>query len=243
MIHLNWSDFKAMIDKTGAQAFQVSYVELSSYYIIWTHFQGMKIIVPHCEKGSPCSAEFEATLKTAANQSEAERVRITTNKLGRRLHDRYITFVTGTTDGSFDNTDWKNRDFGDLVYKLRDAGDAFTLDGDQAVETWLDWEPPFDFEISGGWVCVPDVLPGDENAWEIHVVGVPDIPASYGGEISFICNPRLKWIRGQRLNIDASLNPAEMKYNATLHTNKLRFVIKHPLGAKCEMQLNIKVFK
>ena len=82
-----------------------------------------------------------------------------------------------------------------------------------------------------------------DDAWEIHVIGVPDLPSSVGGSVDFIANPRIKWIRDKHLDIDASLNPAELKYNATYHTNKIRFILKHPVGVQTEFQINLKVFK
>lgn len=244
MYQLNWPEFKAALQSIGTATVQLSHLDLGDSYFIWFDWRHMTVAVPSLPKGTTECADFEALFKPISNVSEAERVRITTNKIGRRLHDRYVNFFTASSPSSMDNTDWKDRSFGDFTYTMRDINGASTTDGALAKETWLDFEPTFDYEVSGGWVCIPDVLPGnDDDKWEIHVVGAPDIPAAMGGEIPFICNPRLKWIRGQRLNIDASLNPAELKYSAVYHTNKIRFVIKHPVGAQCEMQINIKVFK
>lgn len=242
MLYVPWSQIKQANDNNKI-LHKISYLDDGSKYTVWVFFQGLTLICDSLFKGGEEATEFEANYKALANVPEANLVRITTNRTGRRFHDRYITFTTATTGGAFDNTDWKDRDFADLTYIMVDSNGQVTTDGSLAKETWLDWEPPYDYEISGGWVCVPDLLPVDENAWEIHVVAVPDIPQQYGGEIMLIANPRLKWSRDSRLAIDASLNPAEMRYDTTYHTNKLRFVIKHPVGAQCEMQLNIKVFK
>jgi hypothetical protein len=244
MYPLNWEEFKTSLMSIGINAVQLSHLELDVRYIVWFEWRGMRVCVEDLRKGSEECSEFESTFKSMSNTKEAERVRITTNKLGRKLHDRYVNFFTATGPESMDNTDWKDVSFGDFTYIMKDASGNTTTVPSLAKETWLDFEPTYDFEVSGGWVCIPDTLPGnDDDKWEIHVVGAPDIPEGMGGSVKFICNPRLKWIRGQRLNIDASLNPAELTYNAVYHSNKIRFVIKHPVGAQCEMQINIKIFK
>jgi hypothetical protein len=242
MLPVTWEQLKGLND-TNPLVYKLSYIELAEKYIIWMSVHGLRLVCDNLFKDSADALLFEANYKPNANQPEANLVRITTNMIGRRMHARYITFCTANLN-SYDNTDWKNRDFGDLTYSMMDSNGNMTTDNSQAIETWIDWEPVFDFEVSGGWIYIPTDLPGtDLDLWEAHVLGVPDVPAALGGEIPFISNPRLKWIRGQVMQIDASLNPAEMKYHPTLHTNKIRFIIKHPQGVQCEMQLNIKVFK
>jgi hypothetical protein len=164
-------------------------------------------------------------------------------KLGRKLHNRYITFTTSDQD-NYDNTNWKDEDFGDLTYIMKDVnGDTTTVEAD-CKETWLDWEPSFDYEIFGGGIFVPAELDGsNDDAWEVHVVAVPDIPTAYGGSIDFIANPRIKWVKGTWLTVCSANNPAELLYDATYHTNKIRFVVKHPVGAQTEFQLNLGLYK
>ena len=82
----------------------------------------------------------------------------------------------------------------------------------------------------------------DEDIWEVHAVGLPDIPKAYGGEVEFVSNPCLKFRKGKTVNINARLNPKELKYNDPIPgTNKFRFVLKHPAGATSEFQLNFEL--
>jgi hypothetical protein len=82
-----------------------------------------------------------------------------------------------------------------------------------------------------------------DDAWELHTIAAPDIPAAFGGSIIFIANSRVKHVKGQWLDADSALNPAEMIYDANYHTNKLLFVFKHPVGVKSEFQILVKMFK
>jgi len=235
---LTWEQLKTFYD--GANGCQMNYVEFSDYYYIWMSFRDQKMYVPKLLKTD--ASVFEASYKTSCNIPEAPRVRTTTNKLGRRLHARYVTFTTAS-GGAFDNTNYNDDDYGDMIYIMKDINGDTTEVNDDAKETWLDWEPMYDYEISGGSVFIPEILTGDLNFWEIHVVAAPDIPEVMGGTIQLIANPRIRWCRGSTLDIDVATNPAELEYSAVYHTNKIRFIIKHPVGEAVEMQLYLKLFK
>lgn len=238
---LGWPDFKSFIDQLGPDLLHLSHIELPAFYLIWVEFRGLHI---RCEllKEDPDVTTFETSYKSKSNTKEADRVRITTCKLGRRLSDRSITYVTSRT-GSLNNDNWKAVDFGDATYSLHDYDGVTVTDATLARQTWLDFYPTYDFEISGGGINLPSILTGDEDLWEIHVIGAPDIPASYGGSVNFVANNRIKWLKGGQIQIDASLNPAELSGAVSPYARKIRFIILHPLGAQAEFQINIKVFK
>lgn len=162
---------------------------------------------------------------------------------GRHLHSRYVTFQTSDQD-NYDNTDWQENDYGDITYIMKDSNGDTTTTNSECKETWIAFEPTFDYEISGGSIFVPDTLAGgDDNAWEIHVVAIPDLTEEQGGNVHFIANPRIKWVKGDWLTVDSSVNPAELSYDATYHTNKILFVIKHPVAAQTEFQIQLKLYK
>ena len=119
-----------------------------------------------------------------------------------------------------------------------------TTDFTVCKETYIYIEPKFDYELAGGSIYVSNTLDGgNDDAWELHVIGVPDIPAIYGGTIHFIANPRVKWLKGAWLEIVADTNPSELKYSSTYHTNKILFVFKHPIAAKSEFQIALRLFR
>lgn len=257
MIFVTWEELKAQIDTLGIQVTQLSHIDLGNRCIVWIDLRGIRLIVPEMYKTSSDWAEFNAGYESKSNTKEAQRVRITTNKIGSRMHQRFMTFQTSCLGGNIDNTDWRDADYGDAHVIMVDASKQVTTNPALCKETWLDWMPPCTFEIAGGWVYVPKVLldqaggpipfdndtHADLDLWEIHAVGAPDIPAQYGGDVHFIANPRLKWLRGQLMDIDAMLNPAEMPYNGGIGSNKIRFVIKHPVGAQVQLQVKVTIFR
>lgn len=252
---LTWDQIKTFYNSLKNMAF-LNYVEFTDYYYIWLSFRDQKMYIPSLTKNTEECLDFENNYKAISNITEWPRTRNTTCKAGRKMHNRYITFKTSggkfSDNTSWDNTDWQDLDYGDLTYKLFDSSKVLitsskdseeTLDGTLAKETWLEIEPTFDYEIAAGIIYIPESLSDDLDAWEVHVVGIPDVPASLGGSVHLLANPRIKWLLGKSLSIDVHLNPSELKYNSLYHTNKLRIVIKHPVGAVAEFQFGLELFK
>jgi hypothetical protein len=243
---LPYADFKTFFSALGGLP-TLYYITRPSSYLVWMSINNQNVYLDHeIQTGTTECTDFETTLKPKGNIAECYRIRLTTCKIGRALHDRYISFTT-SHQNNYDNTDYKDVDFGDVTYymKRKDAPGVWTTTTDylECDETWIDWEPLYTYEIMGGHLDVPDELIGDPNLWECHIVAVPDVPAAYGGCITLIANPRLKWKRNKTVDVDANLNPKEMRYDATYHTGKIRTIIKHPRSARIEFQLNLKLFK
>lgn len=241
---VTWSQMKSFYDIVSTSC-MINYIDLSSHYYIWLKFQDQKIYVPELVKETEECIQFETSYKSKCNIPEWPRVRTTTCKAGRKMHCRYITFKTacGDPEWQFDNTDYRDIDFNDVTYTMKDASGNTTTDYTICKETWIDFFPTFTYELSGGSLFVDSNLTGDLWMWEAHVVAVPDIPANLGGCITFIANPRVEWIKGSFMEIVADNNPSELKYDATYKTNKIRTIIKHPIGAQANFQLSFRIFK
>jgi hypothetical protein len=237
---LPWLVFKAFVNSSKAQLF---YFEFQEHYQVIAYCGPL---VASCDlykdPTDPTDLnEFIASYLPKCNINEASRTRLTTNKIGRRLHDRYIFFVTSDQD-NFDNTDKNDVDFNDVTYEMYDINKALTTNNALAKETHIIFEPHWNFEIFYGMIKVPESLTGDQNSWEAHAVGAPDIPRSFGGDIDIIANPKLKCSLDKWVG-KSVLNPAEMEYSATLHSNKIKVIVKHPVGEQCEFQINLAMFK
>lgn len=243
---LEWTQFYSLW--LSVKAFAHTYcVDCGDKYFVWLLLNGSEVYCPNIVKNTADCTSFETYMKPSCNPNEALRIRVTTCKLGRAMHQRYIAFTTALP-GSVDNTNYLENDYGDVTYtmKKRTLSNGVytwttTTNSSECNETWVDWEPTFDYEIFKGELDIAKTLVGD--AWECHVIAVPDVPANYGGCIELVSNPRIKWKAGTSIGIDASLNPKEMRYSATLHSNKIRAIIKHPAGANSEFQLCLSVFK
>ena len=239
---ISWSAFCTFC-ATVSNGSKIGFIENESSIVAWINYKGT-VVQSELEKSNTAAlATFNTTMRLFGNVPEADAVRITTCRFGRKLTSRFISFATALPD-SLDNTDENAVDYGDVVYSMRDAANAVTLVPAAAVRTLIDFQPPFDYEISAGTIFLPSALAGaDENLWELHVRAAPDIPAAYGGSIPFVANNRIKWIKGQRLDLDASLNPAEVTGALSPLARKIRFTFLHPAGASSEFQVNMQVFK
>lgn len=239
---LLWPAFKGFCDSIG-DALHIAFTEDDSVIVVWTQYRGVVIESEIAKSSSTYVAEFNTDFRSRGNRSEADRVRITTCRMGRKLSSRYISFTTASP-GSIDNTNAQGVDFGDVTYSMRKADGTVTETIAEAEQTWVDFQPSFNFEIAGGIIFMPLALAGgNDDAWEMHVIGAPDIPANLGGSIPFIANNRIKWIKGSRLDLDANLNPAEVSGDVTALARKMRFVFLHPAGAQSEFQINVRIYK
>jgi len=77
----------------------------------------------------------------------------------------------------------------------------------------------------------------------VAVIGVPDVPAQMGGSKQFVQNINLKLLPITE-GINADGRAAKwLKYDANLHTNKLRFIIYHAAGAQIEIMTMVETYR
>lgn len=237
MRKLNWCSLKNFVLANG---FRIKYAEdCYNYYILDPNLIFECIL--NKEQQTEEVTDFETNFKAGANIAEAPCIRLTTNRYGRRLHDRYVSFKT-CDPTSINNNDYLGNDYGDVAYLMKDVDKIVTENPLLAEETWLIFEPPFDYEIAVGKIKVPSTLPGDEDYWEIHAVAAPDISEQLGGTVHLIANSHIKWDKGSEVGTEV-LSPAPMEYSETYHSNKIVVIVMHPAGATAEFRLNLKMFK
>lgn len=130
-----------------------------------------------------------------------------------------------------------------ISYKIYDANDAEITDAQNegnAVKTVIDFEPPHDYEIIGGYVQQKVTPTTDMRMW---VVAVPDVPEAYGGSKEMVGGVNLKFIDPtDKVNADGRV-AKYMAYNATYHTNKLRLIVKHDAGIQHDLLLILEMFR
>jgi hypothetical protein len=238
--NVTWDELKNFCNITSGA--QVNFLEHGEHYHIWCVYKGCTFSIPHLLKTSTEGIDFETTFKYKCNIPQAIETRLSTCRYGRKLHSRFISFHTATTNG-YNNDNYLDVDHADAVYVMVDASRNVTTDPSLCKETWIDWEPLYSYEVAGGSIYIPTTLPGDQDAWALHVIGAPDYPAAYGGSVEFIANPRLKWRTGGWIEEDESLNPVNVDYVPTYHFTKMRWIIKHPVGAQAEFQIHLRIFR
>lgn len=173
--------------------------------------------------------------------SPLSRVKITTTGWSYQLHG--IEVKTSQLDSIYSkNQDGTN--FGFTTLKCYDSNNnQLTTQEDcdtNCVKTVVDWEPTYDYEIVGGFFKQASIPSSDIRLW---VVGVPDVPAQYGGSKLFTANINLKYVGLEEgIKVDGRA-PKYMTYNATYHSNKLRMILKHNAGEKHDVHVVFELFK
>lgn len=169
---------------------------------------GNALLVPHALDGRP-------------------NIRTTTASKTHNFNLKVFSFVPG------DHTKLINKaadftDAGDVTMICYDVNGNVTTNQSSAVKTVLDWEPTYNYEIIGGWMDIPSgIAGGTQGQWYFQVVGVPDVPSYMGGTIPFIYPTDMALIYSAQI-VSNGRASQYLTYNATYHTNKLRWIMRHP---------------
>jgi len=124
-----------------------------------------------------------------------------------------------------------------------DGSDTVTTDPASAVKTVLDYEPSWDYEVISGKLVTPEVIrTGTTEQWFVAVIAVPDIPAIYGGSIQFVTPVNLE-VLGDGYVVSDGRAAKYLTYNATYHTNKIRWIFWHPTGSHPRFQIYVETFQ
>lgn len=183
---------------------------------------------------------FDLTPKDS-DGSPLSRIKITTTGWHYQLHG--AEFQTSQLNSVYSKKQ-DSTDFGFVTIKCYDIdGNELTTQENcdsSAVKTVIDWEPTYDYEIVGGFFKQKELPSVDVRLW---VMGVPDVPAQYGGSKLFAANINLKYVGLEEgIKVDGRA-PKYMTYNATYHSNKLRLILKHDAGYKHDMHIVFEIFK
>lgn len=194
-------------------------------------------------------SDFETNFKAGANKkleskdsdgTALSRTKITTTGWSFQLHS--LEFKTSQLDSVYS----KKADGTDIGFAnikcYNAAGTLLTTQEScdtDAVKTVIDWEPTYDYECLGGMLKQLTAPTEDIRVW---VIGVPDVPAAYGGSKEFVSSVNLKYMSGDGVTADGRA-PKYMTYSATYHTNKLRLVFTHAAGYKHSMQMIFEIFR
>lgn len=144
---------------------------------------------------------------------------------------RVFSFYTASTSKLHNINPVTDASFGDVAVTLYDINGNVTNTGSSAVKTVVDFEPHYNYEIIGGYMDVPgDILGNLTDTWYMSVIGVPDYPAPMGS-VSYISEVNVEAITDTRIISDGrAVSYLPYNYGGYPHTNRLRFVFKHPSG-------------
>lgn len=251
-MQVDWSILKQFVTD---RSLSIQWIDIYGKYYLTALDANFKLETIIIKSDSPETDsdqyDFESNFKTNGNKrisepkdsdgSPLQRIKITTAGWNFQLHG--VEFTTSKLDSIFSKKD-NGSDFGFTTIKCYDANNVLLQTQDDcdigAVKTIIDWEPNHDYEIIGGMFKQHTVPSTDVRLW---VVGVPDVPAIYGGSKLFTSNINLKFL-GLEEGIKADGRSSKyLTYNAINHTNKLRIILKHDTGIKHDIHLILEIFK
>jgi hypothetical protein len=193
---------------------------------------------------SGSAASFVAPVKPPITSDGRAIVKTSTANRTNNFKLRTFSFQTSSGSGSIHNVNpVNNLDHGDMTLTMYDVNGSVTLDPTQSVKDVVDFMPTYNYEIIGGFADLPQNLLGTTpGQWFIAAIGVPEVPAQYGGQIDFISEVDIALVTAVRVESDG-VSVSYMPYNyAGMNTNKLRFIIKHPIGAVRPFQIYLRHF-
>lgn len=108
------------------------------------------------------------------------------------------------------------------------------------VKTVIDFEPEYDYEVIGGFIRTINDISSDIRLW---IVAVPDISAGSGGSKEMVSGLNLNYMKPENVYFVDGRVTKFLSYNATYHTNKLRFILKYPAATNENVVINIELYK
>lgn len=193
--------------------------------------------------------DFETNYKSIANTNISPKspdgrlvIRNTFANAAQHYKVKSFSFNPGDpTSTQSLNLDFSNSN--DITITCYDVNGIITTNITDAIKTQVDWEPKYNYEIIGGWLDIPSsIINSTPKQWFACAIGVPDIPSTNGGNISFIDPIDLSLVYSGKIISDGRAVTA-LKYNSTYHTNKIRIIIQHPASvSNPRLQFCMEIF-
>lgn len=231
-MRVDWKNLKKFINDTKLQHF-VNYFELENEVYVWLSYQNESF---NCllTKASVEYEDFETNFKPLAILKDDiaadgfTYIKSTHVLDGRFLNANFVVITTSKTEHN-DQTEY-------ISIKLLDENGQETT-SENTVKTCIDFEPPFDYEIYGGGIETLEVM---DSEFYVSAIIAPTIPCSQGRTVYNIRNKLL--LQPKENVFKAGIGPAELKYNAGLHTNLVRIQLTHGKGIQKKFQLELQYY-
>jgi hypothetical protein len=228
--------------------------------IIWQNDSDVLTAIANAEAAIGDGTTYESTVSGGINRlkgvdttprdsdgSPLSRAKVTQTGWHYRLHGIEVetSVISSVYEKKADNSNFY---FSSLKFFKDVSGTETEITGDDlnqtfldsnCIKTQLDWEPTHDYELVGGMLQQQAVPSSSVRLW---IVGVPDVPAAYGGSKEFVTNIDLKFFSDKGIILDGRA-PKFLAYSATYHTNKMRFVFRHNAGFKHKIHINMEIYK
>ena len=169
------------------------------------------------------------------------RAKITQTGWGYQLHS--VEVETSTLNSIYSKkADGNNFGYSTLKFYDENNLELTTQESidSSCVKTVMDWEPDHSYEIIGGVLKQIQTPLSDIRIW---IVGVPDVPANYGGSKEFVTGGlNLRYLNDQD-GVNADGRAPKKLDPSVAHTNKMRLIVRHNAGVKHKMMMLFEIFK
>jgi hypothetical protein len=130
-----------------------------------------------------------------------------------------------------------------ITVTCKDASGVIVTDSSLSstiVQTYVDFEPPYDYEVIGGELrqsltLIDDVI--------FFILAAPDIPAAAGGSKVMAEGLNIKFLApGNMFSVDGRVSKL-LTHNSVYHTSKLRFVFWHRAGLQEQIMITVEHYR
>ncbi len=246
-IKVPWAELKQFLDDRSVSP---QYINFSSSYIIFG-IDGDMILRCEMVKVNPAPVDsdqkdFEDNYKDSGNKTFTDSDGATINrpkaaKKGWTYDIVPIEFELSKLTSIYSKlVDETNRAGIDIkLYDSSDVEITIAANEPNAVKTVVTCELLYDFELIGGQL---QQLSKPASAVRIWVIAVPDVPAPAGSK-EMVGGVNLAYIDPtDKVDIDGRV-AKYMTYDATYHTNKMQFTLKHDAGFNHDIMITMHLFK
>lgn len=251
MSKLSWSEFKTLCNSKALNIQSTN--GASAYYLqAWDGPILIRSSILISDPANDDQIDYETNYQANANKkisisTDSENAPIQRSKTaptGWTYHAHSFEFTTSKLDAIFNSKpDLTPYNFCTAkFYNVSNVEltDQPTIDTD-CVKTVLDFEPTHDYEVISGRIYVKNHITNEDV--RLWCVAVPDVPEAYGGSKIMVSGINLDFLDEYQPIITDGRVSKRLNYSATLHTNKLRFIISHPAGKQVPLMILMEMYK
>ena len=249
MIIKSWSEFKSFVD---SKEVAIQWLDIEDHYHMYANDGPFELRHIMKKTSSADQTDFEDNYKDDGNTKleplrDADNAVLSRTKItesGWHFQAHCLEFKTSEL-GSDYNKDEDEVDLGFTTLKCYNSSDVeLTAQGDcdtDATRTVVTWEATHDVEVIGGKLSQTTAPATDTRLW---IRAVPDVPKVAGGSVDFAQGGVNLKTLGDNGELDLDGKTAKlMNYDATYHTNKFRFTVRHDAGQKHCVMFVVYMFK
>ena len=108
------------------------------------------------------------------------------------------------------------------------------------IKTYADFEPTYDFDVIAGDMRFYTQVETDIHMWTVIA---PDVSANLGGSKVLVMGRNLRHMLARVPHTVDGRVSKRLTYNATYHTSKIRFILRHGANAGVPIEMCLQFYK